>query len=105
MNNIALNLRSGLEALEERTPIESGRISHERAQMPTLSKEIGRSGSAIKRSVEQTVIEISFSRISRNGGGNLRSARNFEQGATEFPQGEPSWQNAEPTHCAISRRR
>jgi hypothetical protein len=65
--------------------------------MPTLSNEIGRPGSAIKRSGEQKVIEVSFSSISRNRGGNLRSARNFQQTATEFPQGEPSWQNAELT--------
>jgi hypothetical protein len=65
--------------------------------MPTLSNEIGGPGSAIKRSGEQKVIEVSFSPISRNWGGNLRSARNFQQTAAEFPHAEPSWQNAEHT--------
>jgi hypothetical protein len=54
--------------------------------------EIGRPGSAIKRSAEKRVIEVSFSRISRNRGGKLRSASNFQQTASEFPHGELHWQ-------------
>jgi hypothetical protein len=65
--------------------------------MPTLYKEIGRPGPAIKRSGEQKVIEVSFSRISRNWGRQLRSARNFQRTATEFPHGEPNWRNAAST--------
>lgn len=33
------------------------------------------------------MIEVSFSRISRNWGGKLRSASNFQQGVVNFPMG------------------
>jgi hypothetical protein len=60
--------------------------------MPTLLKEIGRPGPAIKRSVEQKGDRGRFSRIGRNGDGKLRPVRNIQQIAAEFPHGEPSRQ-------------
>ena len=70
--------------------------------MPTLSDEIGRPGSAIKRSGEQKVIEVSFSRISRGWGGKLRSAGNFQHTATDFPHGGVQLAKRE-AHLAPSR--